>query len=84
MGNGKAKELIYMTHEHVLRWGKAGRKEGAEQRGIKRRKKWDNCNSIINKIHFSLNIFIYLFLDRGEGREKERGRRKERERNIDV
>ena len=27
------------------------REEGAGWRGIKRRKKWDNCNSIINKIY---------------------------------
>ena len=25
---------------------------GAGQRGIKGREKWDNCNSIINKIYF--------------------------------
>ena len=53
MGNGEAKELICMTHGHELRegecWCGGG---GAGQRGIKERKKWDNCNSIINKIYF--------------------------------
>ena len=50
MGNGEAKELICMTHRHELRLGSdAGGHTG--QRGIKRRKKWDNCNSIINKIY---------------------------------
>ena len=29
-------------------------------------------------------IFIYLFLEKGEGREKREGREKEGERNIDV
>ena len=24
MGNGEAKELIYMTHGHELNWGNAG------------------------------------------------------------
>ena len=38
-----------MTHGHELRgMGDAGGWRGAGQRGIKR-KKWDNCNSIINK-----------------------------------
>ena len=52
MGNGEAKELICTTHGHELRGGSAGGREDAGQRGIKRRKKWDNCNSIINKIYF--------------------------------
>ena len=34
--------------------GECGWEGGAGQRGIKGRKKWDNCNSIINK------IYIYL------------------------
>ena len=51
MGNGEAKELICMTHGHELRWGNAGRRGGTGWRGIKERKKWDNCNSIINKIY---------------------------------
>ena len=50
MRNVEAKELICMTHGHELRLGNDGGRRGAEQRGIKRRKKWDNCNSIINKI----------------------------------
>ena len=40
-----------MTHGHELMWGNAGWKGGAEQRGIKRKKIWDNCNSIISKIY---------------------------------
>ena len=35
MGNGEAKELIYMTCGHELRWGNAGGKRGTEWRGIK-------------------------------------------------
>ena len=52
-----------MTHGHELRegecWCGGG---GAGQRGIKERKKWDNCNSIINKIYFKkekVKLFIY-------------------------
>ena len=48
MGNGEAKELLCMTYEHELRWRNAGRRAG--WRRIKGRKKWDNYNSIINKI----------------------------------
>ena len=51
MGNGGAKELTCMTHGHELRWGNAGRRGSTGQRGIKERKKWDNHNSIINKIY---------------------------------
>ena len=51
MGNGEAKELIGMTHGHELSGRNVGGKEGGWQRGIKGRKKWDNCNSIINKIY---------------------------------
>ena len=37
MGNGKAKELIYMTHGHELSlWNDGGR--GTVRRGIMRRK----------------------------------------------
>ena len=39
MGNGEAKELICMTHGHELRWGNAGGRGYAQQRGIKGRKK---------------------------------------------
>ena len=51
MANGEAKELICMTHGHELRWGNADGRGGIGQRGIKGGKKWDNCNSIINKIY---------------------------------
>ena len=52
MGSGEAKELTCMTHGHELKWGggNAGGKQGAGQGGIKGRKKWDNFNTIINKI----------------------------------
>ena len=55
IGNGEAKELIRMTHEHELGPGEGGWEGGTVggrgregQRGMKRRKKWDNCNSIIS------------------------------------
>ena len=48
----KPKNLhIYMTHGHELRWGNDGGRVGTGQRGIKGRKKWDNYNSIINKMY---------------------------------
>ena len=56
MGNGEAKELICTIHGHELRWENDGGREGTGQRGIKGRKKWDNCNSIINKICQQLSI----------------------------
>ena len=51
MGNGEANELICTNHGHELRWENAGGRGGTGKRGIKERKKWDNCNSIINKIY---------------------------------
>ena len=51
MGNGEAKELICTTHGHELRWGNDGGRGATGGRGIKGRKKRDNCNSIINKIY---------------------------------
>ena len=50
MGNGEAKELICTAHGHELRWRSAGGRGDAGQSGIKGRKKWDNSNSIVNKI----------------------------------
>ena len=50
-GNGEVKELMCMTHGHELRWGDAGGRGCTAQRGMKRGK-WDNCDSIINKIYF--------------------------------
>ena len=49
----KPKDLICMTHGHELREGQgnAGGRGGAEWSGIKGRKKWDNYNSITNKIY---------------------------------
>ena len=51
MGNGEAKELICTAHGHELRWGNAGGRGGARQRGIKGRKKSNNYNNVINKIY---------------------------------
>ena len=51
IGNVEAKELIYTTHEHKLRGRNAG--VGCRVEGIKRGK-WDNCNSIINKIYLKI------------------------------
>ena len=51
VGNVEAKELISMTHGHELRWGNAGGKGDAEWWERKEREKWDNFNSIINKIY---------------------------------
>ena len=73
MGNREAKELICMTHGHDLRWGNDGGRGDTGQGGRKGRKKWDNCNSIINKIYFKIiifNVFYILtqtsFLKKGE------------------
>ena len=56
MGNGEAKDLIYMTHGHELRQRDARGRDSTQQRGLKGRKKWDNCNSIINKMFKNLEI----------------------------
>ena len=55
MENEEAKELIFMTHGHELRQGNNGGRAGTGWRGMKGRKKWDNYNSIINKIYFLKN-----------------------------
>ena len=60
MGNGEAKEIVYMTHGHELRWGKCQWEEGTGWKGLKGRKNWDNCNSIINKIYFKKRIHSTL------------------------
>ena len=51
MGNGESKELIWITHGHELSWGNDGGKGCAGWKAVKGRKKWDNSNSIINKIY---------------------------------
>ena len=61
MGNGESKELICTTHGHELRWGNVGGRWGTGQRGIKG-KKWDNCNSIINKIYLKNKIIIIIII----------------------
>ena len=51
MGNGEAKELTCMTHGHELGGGMiVGGWYRADGNGGET--KMDNCNSIINKIHF--------------------------------
>ena len=50
-----------MTHGHEL--GEGGMLVGGEiagWRGIKGRKKWDNCNSIINKIKMKKKKIIKI------------------------
>ena len=47
-----------MTQGYELRGMICGGKEGAGQWGIKGRKKWDNYNSIINKMYLIKSILI--------------------------
>ena len=58
VGNVEARELISMTHGHDLKAGNASGKGYAGQRGIKEGK-WDNCNSIINKIYIYILNLLY-------------------------
>ena len=51
IGNGEAKELMCTTHGHELRREDVGGRGFAGPMGVRGRKKWDNCNSIINKIY---------------------------------
>ena len=55
MGNVETKELLGMTHVHELKEGNAGGRGCAGQRGIKGGK-WDNFNSIINKIYLKKDL----------------------------
>ena len=51
IGNVEAKELVCMTHRHVLKVGRnVGGRGCAGRKGIKGGK-WDYCNSIINKMY---------------------------------
>ena len=50
-GNVEAKELICTTHGHKLRGGECGWEEWCRAEGNKEGK-WNNYNSIINKIYF--------------------------------
>ena len=55
-----------MTHGHELRAGGMLEGAGAGRRGIKGRKKWDNCNIIINKIYLKYkkrknNVVISMY-----------------------
>ena len=60
IGNGEAKELICTTHGHELREGNAGGR-GYRAEGNKGGK-WDNCNSVINKIYLPLSFFLSFFI----------------------
>ena len=53
-----------MTHGHELRWGNDSGRGGTGWRGIKERKKWDNCNSIINKIYILKRLKVLLSMHR--------------------
>ena len=53
MGSGEAKEFICTTCRHELKGGMLVR-GGMQGRGEKGEKKWDNCNSIINKIYLKM------------------------------
>ena len=48
VGNVEAKELLNMTQGHELYGGNVGGRGWAGWSGVGGRK-WDNCNSIINK-----------------------------------
>ena len=50
MGSVEAEELTCMTHGHELRGKGSGWEVGYRAEGNKGGK-WDNCNSIINKIY---------------------------------
>ena len=51
IGNGEVKELTCTTHGHELRGWNSGWKGGCRVEGDNGERKWDNCNSIINKIY---------------------------------
>ena len=55
IGNVEAKEVVCTTHE--LKGENAGGRGCAGWRGIKGRGKWDNYNSIINKIYLKINKY---------------------------
>ena len=59
MGDGEAKDFICTTHGYELR-----RENTGGWRRIKGRKKWDNCNSIINKIYFKkFKCMLFVLTD---------------------
>ena len=54
-----------MTHGYELKGGNVGGRGCVGWRGIKRGR-WDNCNSIINKIYLKIKIkikkdFLFIF-----------------------
>ena len=56
---GEAKELTCTTYGHELRWRGSLEGRGELGRGGQRGEKWDNSNSIINKIHFIKKNVVY-------------------------
>ena len=54
IGNLESKELTCMTHGHELRVGHCWREGGCRAERDKGEKKWDNYNSIINKIYLKI------------------------------
>ena len=63
MGNGEAKELICITHGHELRWQNDHGRGCTGQREIKGRKKWDNYNSLINKIYLKRKVKLQVSIN---------------------
>ena len=57
IGKGEAKELTCTTHGHELRVGGLLKGRRVLGGGGERRKNWDNCNSVINKIYLKINKF---------------------------
>ena len=54
IGNEVAKELTHMAHGYEQWWGDGLRGMGGAGTGWQREKNWDNYNSIINKIFFTM------------------------------
>ena len=63
MGNGEAKELICVTHGHELR-GRMLEGMGVLGRGGQKGEKWENFNSIINKIYLIKKENSHIILNK--------------------
>ena len=63
VGSGEAKKLVCTTHGRKLRGG--GMLEGMVVPGrgrLRGEKKWDNCNSIINKLYLKKELMSLKLL----------------------
>ena len=69
----KPKNLYVWPMDMNLERGNAGGSGFAGWRGIKGIKKWDNCNSIINKIYLKKGSNPYSVLEVREGKSALRG-----------